>query len=148
MSLNDSYNIASSAITTFAESMKVNTQNMANAQTPGYRRKIPVVQEKNGLSFENLINNMHRDRIGHFFKTPGQGVNMVTATEDPKGGAKIFMPGHPQADQKGYIRMSNVNTLVEMTDATTTQRVYEANIAVVGLIQDMLNRALRIGQGG
>jgi flagellar basal-body rod protein FlgC len=148
VSLNDSYDIASSAITTFAESMKVNTQNMANAQTPGYRRKIPVIQEQNGVSFETLLNNLHRENIGSFFSVPGRGVQMITATEDGQGGAKIYMPGHPQADKQGFIRMSNVNPLIEMSDATTTQRVYEANIAVVGLIQDMLNRALRIGQGG
>ena len=61
-------------------------------------------------------------------------------------GEKIYRPGHPDADENGYIRTSNVNPMVEMADATMAQRAYEANLAVIQISKSMATRATQIGQ--
>ena len=44
------------------------------------------------------------------------GVALTKVVEDPTLGERIYRPGHPDADENGYIRMSNVNPMVEMAD--------------------------------
>ena len=66
--------------------------------------------------------------------------------EDPTLGDKIYQPGHPDADQNGYIRSSNVNPMVDMADAMMAQRAYEANLAIISITKAMAQRAVEIGK--
>ena len=73
-------------------------------------------------------------------------VAMAGIVEDPTLGDKIYKPGHPDADENGYIRTSNVDPLVEITDAIMAQRAYEANLALIKISQAMASRATEIGR--
>jgi flagellar basal-body rod protein FlgC len=53
-----------------------------------------------------------------------------------------YEPGHPAADQAGYVKYPNVNSLVEMTDMREAQRSYEANINVIGATRRMIQRTI------
>jgi flagellar basal-body rod protein FlgC len=66
--------------------------------------------------------------------------------EDPTVGERIYSPGHPDADENGYIRASNVNAMVDMADAIMAQRAYEANLALVNISRAMATKATQIGQ--
>ena len=74
------------------------------------------------------------------------GVTFSGVVEDPTLGQKIYKPGHPDADENGYIRQSNVNAMVDIADALVAQRAYEANLAVVNISKSMAQRALEIGK--
>ena len=52
------------------------------------------------------------------------------------------MPGHPAADGNGYVRMPNVNPLVEMGDLREAQRSYQANVDVIDAANTMISRAI------
>jgi flagellar basal-body rod protein FlgC len=77
---------------------------------------------------------------------PGQGVRVVRIEEDMSPLRLEYRPEHPDADQYGYVRMPNVNIVVEMTDMITATRAYDANVAAVTAFKGMMMRALRIGQ--
>ena len=73
-------------------------------------------------------------------------VALSGVVEDPTLGDKLYKPGHPDADENGYVRTSNVDPLVEITDAILSQRAYEAGLAIISMSKAMADRAVSIGQ--
>ncbi|MGE0230615.1 MAG: flagellar basal body rod protein FlgC [Flavobacteriaceae bacterium] len=113
--------------------MRIIAENIANADStarePGgdpYRRKIATFQS-------------HFDReIGAEIVRPGR-----VARDDSEFKTE-FNPGHPAADANGYVKMPNVNMLVESMDMREAQRSYEANLNVIGATRRMVLRTLDI----
>jgi flagellar basal-body rod protein FlgC len=111
--------------------MRIIAENIANAnstsRTPGgdpYRRQVPV--------FEPVKTDA------------GQGVKMVRVTPDRSDFKLEYDPGHPSADEEGYVKLPNVNTLIESLDMRAAQRAYEANLTVIETARAMELRALDI----
>ena len=93
---------------------------------------------KTSEKFASLLKSLGRE--------PRCNVAITGVVDDPTLGERIYRPGHPDADENGYIRTSNVNPMVEMADATMAQRAYEANLAVITISKSMASRATQIGQ--
>ena len=111
--------IAASALRAQQARMRIIAENLANAnstsRTAGgdpYRRQIPVFEPT---------------------KLAGgvEGVKMARVQADPSDFKTEYEPGHPSADAKGYVKMPNVNTLIEAMDMRDAQRAYEANLNVI-----------------
>jgi len=147
MSIMETMDIGTRSLAVHGKRIDLHAKNIANIDTPNYVRKIPVLNATDDLSFEGLMNSMKEDVFGTgtlpFYQG---GVVWSGMVEDPTLGEKIYKPGHPDADANGYIRTSNVNPLVEMADAQTAQRAYEANLAVLTISKTMANKALEIGK--
>lgn len=148
MTVQSSFGIASQGLTAAAERLKVHANNIANTQTPNFVRKIPVLMEVGQSSFDHLLGQVRSSGVfkAAISNAPG-GVEMAGTIEDPTPGKKIYDPGHPEADADGYVTMSNVNVVSDMADAMVSSRLYEANLAVIGIVKAMANRALEIGRG-
>ena len=58
--------------------------------------------------------------------------------------AKRYDPGHPAADGDGYVKLPNINPLIELTDVREGQRSYEANLGAIDAAKGMLARTLEI----
>ncbi|NCC22495.1 MAG: flagellar basal body rod protein FlgC [Alphaproteobacteria bacterium] len=58
-----------------------------------------------------------------------------------------FMPDHPGADKNGYVKMPNVNTLIEVMDMREAQRTYEANLGMIEQARGMLMRTIDLLRG-
>jgi flagellar basal-body rod protein FlgC len=128
--------VAASGLRAQTARMKVIAENIANANstatTPGgepYRRKIPAfrseLDRQSGISM----------------------VRMSHTTRDPSDFGKRFDPSHPAADETGYVRLPNVNSLVEMMDMREAQRSYEANLNVIESSRQMLQRTIDLLRG-
>lgn len=122
---------AASALKAQQARMRVIAENMANAdstaRTPGgdpYRRKIPVfsAQEVDGVD----------------------GVKMTKVEPDRSAFKTAYEPGHPGADANGYVKLPNVDSLVEAMDMRDAQRAYEANLNVIETSRSMQQRTLDI----
>ncbi len=87
-----------------SERIDITSQNISNVDTPGYRRKMLVV-DGNAEAFKAM-------RI------------QIDQTE----GQREFNPSHPMADGEGYVTMSNVSLVTEMADMREANRTYEANL--------------------
>ena len=87
-----------------SERIDLTSQNISNVDTPGYQRKMLVV-DSTGDTFRNL-------RV------------QLDETE----GEQKYEPAHPMADENGYIMMSNVQVVTEMADMREANRTYEANL--------------------
>lgn len=80
------------------------SENIANADTPGYQRKT--------VSFRDLA----------------EGVSLGPVRLDQRAVDRIYDPGHPMAAEDGYREGSNVDLIVEIADAREAQRSYDANL--------------------
>jgi flagellar basal-body rod protein FlgC len=128
-----SMQIAASGMRAQAGRMRVISENIANAdstaQQPGgdpYRRKIPTFQAEVDRTLDAKVVSLGRVRPDRSdFKTK-------------------YEPSHPAADQNGYVKYPNVNSVVEMTDMREAQRSYEANLNVIGATRRMIQRTLEL----
>ena len=65
--------------------------------------------------------------------------NIITDTRDPE---RRYMPGHPDADAEGYVAFPRVNPAEDMVDLMGAARGYEANVAAISAVKDMIARSL------
>ncbi len=103
---------AASGMGAQANRLRIVGENVANADTPGFQRKT--------ISF---IEEIDRVRGGSQVK-PGQ---VVLDQSEPR---QSYEPGHPLANDRGLVTLSNVNPLIEIADAREAQRSYEANLSI------------------
>lgn len=147
MSILESFNVGESGLYAHSKRMEIHAENLANINTPNYRRKIPVLAAREDISFNNLLNNMKTDTFSAGqIPDNSSGVSFVGVIEDPTPGELEYAPGHPDADKNGYIRKSNVNPMIDMADSVLTSRAYEANLAVIDITKSMAQRATEIGR--
>lgn len=75
------------------------------------------------------------------------GVEAVELVEDPSEPPVVYMPGHPDANAEGMVRMPNVNLPVEMVNLLTASRAYEANLRAAQTFRTMNEQALIMLRG-
>ena len=147
MGIFDAMNIGIDALKVHSARLDLVSKNIANIDTPYYTRKIPLVVATDRSSFLSVMNQMKESAYGVGTLPYASGsVALSGVVEDPTLGDKLYMPGHPDADENGYIRTSNVDPLVEITDGIMAQRAYEAGLAIISMSKSMADRAVSIGQ--
>ena len=131
MDLMESLMISAAGMKVQGDRLRVVAENLANAdsvaETPGgdpYRRK--VITFKNALDKELGLETVQVAKIG----------------VDQSDFRMKYDPGNPAADGKGYIKLPNVNSLIEMTDMREAQRSYEANLRAIEVARNMLQRTI------
>lgn len=144
MGLMNAFNIGLEGISVHGKRVEIAAANIANLDTPNYTRKIPILSSNQDQSFATVLSSMG---TGALSSNAGLGgVNFDGIVEDPTPGEKIYKPGHPDADENGYIRTSNTNAMVEIADATMAQRAYEASLGVITISKAMAVASLDIGK--
>ncbi|MBK9235762.1 MAG: flagellar basal body rod protein FlgC [Rhodoferax sp.] len=74
------------------------------------------------------------------------GVRIQAITENQVQGPKEHSPGHPAADEQGYITHSNVSPVEEMVNMISASRSYQNNVEVMNTAKTLLLKTLQIGQ--
>jgi flagellar basal-body rod protein FlgC len=132
MGLFDALGISSSGLTAQRLRMDVTAENLANAQSVGYKRKDVVVREATGDG-----------GFGGALKSAmGSGVQVEQITQDQSAGRRIYDPGNPAADKQGYVVMPNVNPVTEMVDLIDASRAYESNVTAMQAAKQMFSKTL------
>lgn len=145
MGMFDAIDISSSALTAEKTRIDVISKNIANANTTRatggmpYRRQMVVFKEDKENSFTSYLN-----KFTSLFN--GKGVEIEEIVEDESPFKFKYEPGHPDADENGYVMMPNVDVVVEMVDLIDAQRAYEANITAINATKSMMMNALDIGR--
>jgi len=73
-------------------------------------------------------------------------VNVDRVIEDSNPPVMKYDPGHPDADEKGYVAMPNINVMEEMVNMISATRGYEANVTALKAAKEMAITALEIGK--
>ncbi len=136
MDFDDTLNISASAMNAQSVRLRTIAENLANAETtsqvPGgdpYRRKV--------VTFRNVLDHASGD---HFVQV-GPIVGDATPFETR------YNTGNPAADANGYVKMPNVNPLVELGDMREAQQSYQASVDVITVAKNMLGQALSLLKG-
>jgi len=140
MSLFNVLSIGASGMAAQRQRAEMLVENLANAETtrtPGggpYRRKDVVFESAQVESpFASVFDAEMRD-------TGGVAVaEVVTDARDPE---RRYLPGHPDADADGYVAFPRVNPAEDMVDLMGASRSYQANVAAIGAIKDMILRSI------
>ena len=149
--------ISASGLSAQRQRLETIASNIANAETTRtedgmpYRRRVVRMEAGNpqGQPFELAPGGP--PPVPSPFRLPSgapleplEGVRVAAVEEDASEGALVYDPGHPDADQAGYVRMPNVRLTDEMIDMLDARRAYEANATVFQSAKAMLRRALDI----
>ena len=134
--------VSASALDAQSHRMRVIAANIANAQTTRdangnvYRRRDVVFASE----LDRQVGSNRRN--ASWLK----GVRVERTVEDNSPLQRMYRPGHPDADEEGYVTMPNVNPMEEMVDLMVANRSYEANVAAMKTSRTIAQKALEIGR--
>ncbi|MFN3971534.1 MAG: flagellar basal body rod protein FlgC [Gemmobacter sp.] len=109
------FGFSASGMEAQAQRLRHLSENIANADTPGYQRKT--------IAFRAAVE--------------GDRVETGPVRLDPRPVERIHDPGHPLADTEGFRDGSNVDLIMEIADAREAQRSYEANLRLFDQARQM-----------
>ncbi|SIP99148.1 flagellar basal-body rod protein FlgC [Rhizobium sp. RU33A] len=125
--------VAGSGLEAQSTRLRIVSENIANARTTGdtpgadpYRRKT--------ITFGAEL-----DRV-----TGAQTVEVKKLGVDQSDFIAEFDPGNPAADERGIVKMPNVNILIEMADMRESNRSYEANLQTIKQTREMLSQTIAL----
>jgi flagellar basal-body rod protein FlgC len=127
-SLQASLSVASSGLEAQSTRMRIVSENLANAGATGRAAGADPYQRKT-VTFDAA---MDRAAGAQLVKVKEVGVDRTPFRVE-------YEPGHPAADKAGYVKLPNVNMMIEMADMREVNRSYEANLQVVKQVRSMLS---------
>ncbi|HEY3656695.1 MAG TPA: flagellar basal body rod protein FlgC [Steroidobacteraceae bacterium] len=140
MSLFNVFNIAGSALN--AETIRLNTtaSNLANAESVNgdeskvYRARHPVFQAM-----------MNTEDAGFEGQDAAVGVRVLGVVESKAPATMRYQPDNPLANKDGYVFMSNVNSIEEMTNMISANRSFATNVEAINTARDLLLKTISMG---
>jgi len=140
MSLFSLLSVSASGMSAQRARTELLVENLANSETTRtpeggpYRRKDVVFETQPAESPFSSVFESQLER------PDGVGVaQVVTDDRDPE---RRYMPGHPDADKDGYVAFPRVNPAEDMVDLLGASRSYEANVAAISAVKDMIQRSI------
>jgi len=106
-----------------------NAENAAGSKESVYKARYPV--------FESIYDDFAEQSVG---------VKVARVVESEAEAIKEYAPGHPKADDDGYIYKPNVNVISQMADMINASRSYQMNVQVLDSAKNMMLRTLQLGQ--
>ncbi len=145
MDLFDAIHASSSGLSAQRLRMNLISGNLANVNTTRtreggpYRRKEAIFAARPlEESFRKILADRQRNQLSM--------VAVDRVIEDSNLPVMKYDPQHPDADEKGYVAMPNINVMEEMVNMISATRGYEANVAALKAAKEMASRALEIGK--
>lgn len=142
MSLFSSLSVSASGMDAQRTRAELLVENLANADTTRtpdggpYRRKDAVFQTN---SVNSPFSSMLQDQMNGDGST---GVAVSDVVVDQRDPDRRYMPGHPDAGADGYVAFPRLNPAEEMTDLVSASRGFQANVAAMSSVKEMLQRSI------
>ena len=137
--------MGASALSAERTHINIISMNLANAKTTrtqdgGPYRRRSVVMESTPLDapFKKEMRNALAQEL--------RGVRVQGIAIDARPNKLVYEPGHPDANEDGYVAYPDINVVEEMAALMTAQRGYEANVTTVDSIKQMYTKALEINR--
>lgn len=145
MDLLSSMKISASGLAANRKRMGAISSNIANAQTtrtpeggPYRRKEVVYGSEPSRKTFSEIL----EGEIGEV----AQKVHASEVVSTDRPPIFKYEPGHPDANEQGYVAYPNINVMEEMANMISTTRSYEANISALNTAKGMALKALEIGR--
>lgn len=141
MSLFSVLSVSASGMSAQRTRAELIVSNLANSETTRtadggpYRRKDAVLTSRES---ESPFSAVFQTEVGN--GVTGVGVEQIL--EDTREPDRRYLPGHPDADKDGYVAFPRIQPAEEMVDLMGASRGFQANVAAMGAIKEMLNRSI------
>lgn len=126
---------------TRVEAISTNLANVNTTRTeeggPYRRREVVFTSAPTQTPFSDLL------ATSLVEQPPGVSAEVVEGSGEMR---EVYDPSHPDADEKGFVRLPNVNLVEEMVDLLSALRDYEANVTAFNAAKSMVLKALEIGK--
>lgn len=140
MSLFTAIAISASGMEAQRARAEIITENLANADTtrtpeggPYKRKDVVFTTAPGSSSFADAMS---------LASGQNQGVAVSDISIDDRDPERRYLPGHPDADMDGYVAFPRVNPAEEMVDLMGASRGYQANVAAISAVKDMIARSI------
>lgn len=140
-----SFRVSASALDANRKRMATISSNLANAQTtrtaeggPYRRKEIVFGSEPSREKFSDILDNELNSSV--------QNVHASEVVSSNRPAILKYEPGHPDANEQGYVAYPNINVMEEMANMISASRSYEANITALNTTKSMALKALEIGR--
>ena len=149
MNLFETLSVSASGMSAQRQRATALVENLANAETTRtpeggpYRRTDVVFQSEpahspfSGIFQNELVSGQEQ----------AMGVSVSEVIEDTREPDRRYIPGHPDADAKGYVAFPRINPAEDMVDLMGASRNYSANVAAMTAVKDMINRSIDLVRG-
>lgn len=137
----NSLDISASGLTAQRLRLDVISNNIANVNTTRAEDGNPFQRER--VVFQERKTNTSS---GYGSREKPGGVKVVAIEKDTSPFKLVYDPTHPDADERGYVSLPNINIVTEMVDMISATRSYEANATAINSAKDMLYKALEISK--
>ncbi len=137
--------ISASGLSAERTNLNIISMNLANAKTTRtnhggpYKRRCVVTE---ATSVDEPFTKHMQTALDRELR----GVRVSAVALDNRPAKLVYEPGHPDANEEGYVAYPDINVVEEMASMMTAQRGYEANVASVDTIKAMYNKALEIAR--
>lgn len=135
------FRIAGSGLSASRAKLDAITSNIANASTTSTPEGGPYKRRMVTLSAEPL-----KEGFDKSLQDAVRIVKVQNVVEQQDGFKKIYDPAHPDADKDGFVKLPNVNLMLEMTELITASRSYEACATAFDAAKNMALKAMDIGK--
>ena len=140
MSLFDSLSVSASGMAAQRTRAALLVENIANSETTRtpeggpYRRKDAVFSTSSvGSEFASELESQMQT-----------GVRVTSISVDQSDPERQYAPGHPDADADGYVSVPRMNPAEDMVDLVTANRGYQANVAAMSAVKDMIQKSIEL----
>jgi len=134
MSLFKVFNVSGSAVSAQSQRLNVVSSNLANAESVAGPDGKPYKARQ--VLFQTQMMDAEQSSAG---------VRVASIVEDSTEPRKLHDPGHPLADENGYVTMTNVNVVEEMVNMISASRSYQSNVDVMNTAKNLLQKTLQLG---
>jgi flagellar basal-body rod protein FlgC len=145
MSIFSTLELSGSALAAERQRAEVVAANMANAETTHtenggpYRRKEVVFSSSGNLPFRTMLAGFNSTLSGAM---PAVRVRQVV--DDPAPALMRYEPGHPDANEDGYVAYPNINPIQEMVDLMGAVRSYQLNASAITATKQMIQQSMEL----
>ena len=141
MSLFNAISISASGMDAQRIRAELITENLANADTTRTPEGGPY-QRKDAIFSSAPLQASFAQTLSEFSTGTPEGVTVSQIAVDASEPERRYLPGHPDADPDGYVAFPKIDPASEMVDLMSASRSYQANVAAISSVKDMIARSI------
>jgi len=141
MSLFNAISISASGMDAQRIRAELITENLANADTTRTPEGGPY-QRKDAIFSSAPLQASFAQTLSEFSTGTPEGVTVSRIAVDDSEPERRYLPGHPDADPDGYVAFPKIDPASEMVDLMSASRSYQANVAAISSVKDMIARSI------
>jgi flagellar basal-body rod protein FlgC len=138
MSLFSSLSVSASGMAAQRTRAALLVENIANSETTRTPEGGPY-RRKDAVFATTPVGSEFASELSAQMQT---GVRVTEISVDKRDPEKQYAPGHPDADADGYVNISRVNPAEDMVDLVSANRSYQANVAAMSAVKDMIQKSI------